>query len=65
MIYDRFIALGFAPEGDKEHRGDGLTPEGVLRIDRDWTAGGIAVAHDVMNVLWPVVGVGTLVEVRP
>ncbi len=28
------IALGFAPEGDKERQGDGRTPEGVFRIDR-------------------------------
>lgn len=28
------IALGFAPEGDKEREGDGRTPEGLYRIDR-------------------------------
>ena len=28
------IALGFAPEGDKERQGDGKTPEGVFRVDR-------------------------------
>lgn len=28
------IALGFAPEGDKEHEGDGKTPEGLFTIDR-------------------------------
>lgn len=28
------IALGFAPEGDKEREGDGRTPEGTFRIDR-------------------------------
>jgi murein L,D-transpeptidase YafK len=28
------IALGFAPEGDKERQGDGRTPEGTFRIDR-------------------------------
>lgn len=28
------IGLGFAPEGDKLHRGDGRTPEGRYRIDR-------------------------------
>lgn len=28
------VALGFAPEGDKERQGDGRTPEGVYRIDR-------------------------------
>jgi murein L,D-transpeptidase YafK len=27
------IALGFAPEGDKERQGDGKTPEGRYRID--------------------------------
>lgn len=28
------IALGFSPEGHKEHEGDGRTPEGTYRIDR-------------------------------
>lgn len=28
------IALGFAPEGDKQRQGDGRTPEGIFRIDR-------------------------------
>ena len=28
------IALGFAPQGDKDRQGDGRTPEGVFRIDR-------------------------------
>jgi murein L,D-transpeptidase YafK len=28
------IALGFAPEGDKERQGDGRTPEGIFRVDR-------------------------------
>lgn len=28
------IALGFAPEGDKERQGDGRTPEGRFAIDR-------------------------------
>lgn len=28
------IALGFAPQGDKQRQGDGRTPEGRFRIDR-------------------------------
>lgn len=28
------IALGFAPDGDKEREGDGRTPEGRYRVDR-------------------------------
>lgn len=28
------IALGFAPDGDKNRQGDGRTPEGIFRIDR-------------------------------
>lgn len=28
------VALGFAPDGDKERQGDGKTPEGLFRIDR-------------------------------
>ena len=28
------VALGFAPEGDKDRQGDGRTPEGLFTIDR-------------------------------
>ena len=28
------IALGFAPEGDKQVEGDGKTPVGVFKVDR-------------------------------
>ncbi len=28
------IALGFAPDGDKQQQGDGKTPEGVFRVTR-------------------------------
>ena len=28
------IALGFAPDGDKDRQGDGKTPEGEFRVDR-------------------------------
>ncbi len=28
------VALGFAPQGDKDREGDGKTPEGTFRIDR-------------------------------
>jgi murein L,D-transpeptidase YafK len=28
------VALGFAPEGNKDRQGDGRTPEGEFRIDR-------------------------------
>ena len=28
------IALGFAPDGDKQIEGDGKTPEGIFKIDR-------------------------------
>ena len=28
------VALGFAPEGDKDRQGDGRTPEGLFIIDR-------------------------------
>ncbi len=111
------VALGFAPEGDKERQGDGRTPEGIFRIDRkngqsrfhlslgldyphrddivraaaggyspggdifihgqprgvfgrqciarDWTEGCIAVSNAVMNELWRVTRIGTVVEVRP
>lgn len=32
LQYD--IALGFAPDGDKSHEGDGKTPEGLFKINR-------------------------------
>jgi murein L,D-transpeptidase YafK len=32
QAYD--VALGFAPQGHKQFRGDGRTPEGTYRIDR-------------------------------
>ena len=28
------VALGFAPDGNKERQGDGRTPEGIFKIDR-------------------------------
>lgn len=34
VVREYHIALGFAPQGDKERQGDGRTPEGVFRIDR-------------------------------
>ncbi|MEM7189345.1 MAG: L,D-transpeptidase family protein [Pseudomonadota bacterium] len=34
VMQDFRIALGFAPEGDKNREGDGKTPEGTYRIDR-------------------------------
>lgn len=34
VLKDYAIDLGFAPEGDKQHEGDGRTPEGRYLIDR-------------------------------
>ncbi|WP_425085623.1 L,D-transpeptidase family protein [Ruegeria profundi] len=34
IVLQSEIALGFAPEGDKEQEGDGKTPVGVFTIDR-------------------------------
>lgn len=34
VLKDYRISLGFAPEGHKEVKGDGRTPEGVYRVDR-------------------------------
>ncbi len=34
VVLEFDIALGFAPEGDKQQEGDGKTPEGLFKIDR-------------------------------
>jgi murein L,D-transpeptidase YafK len=34
VLKSYFIDLGFAPEGPKQVRGDGKTPEGIYRINR-------------------------------
>ena len=111
------VALGFAPDGDKQIEGDGKTPEGIFKIDRrndksafhlslginyplpedverasqtgmspggdifihgqpngwqsagkierDWTAGCIALSDEEIRELWAVTPMGTEVEIRP
>ncbi|MCG7522115.1 murein L,D-transpeptidase family protein [Ruegeria sp. Ofav3-42] len=34
VVMQADVALGFAPEGDKQQEGDGKTPIGIFRIDR-------------------------------
>lgn len=34
VVLQADIALGFAPDGDKQQEGDGKTPVGIFRIDR-------------------------------
>lgn len=60
----RARAGGYDPGGDIFIHGQ---PEGVAAnryIDRDWTAGCIAVPDSVMDELWRVTEIGTVVEIR-
>jgi murein L,D-transpeptidase YafK len=61
----RAAAAGVAPGGDIFIHGQpgGLGPR--ERLTTDWTAGCIAVSNAVMDELWPAVGLGTEIEVRP
>lgn len=61
----RASAGGYSPGGDIFIHGQPRGVSGRQWIDRDWTAGCIAVPNAVMDELWRVTGVGTLVEIRP
>lgn len=61
----RASAGGYSPGGDIFIHGQ---PNNMGRdrfISFDWTAGCIAVSNDIMDELWPVVEIGTVVDVRP
>ncbi len=61
----RAAAGGYSPGGDIFIHGQPRGVFGRQRIDRDWTAGCIAVSNAVIEELWRVTEVGTVVEVRP
>jgi murein L,D-transpeptidase YafK len=61
----RAAAGGYSPGGDIFIHGQPRGVYGRQRIDRDWTAGCIAVTNAVIEELWRVTEVGTVVEVRP
>jgi murein L,D-transpeptidase YafK len=61
----RAAAGGFSPGGDIFIHGQPRGVEGRQRLNYDWTAGCIAVSNAIMDELWRVVAVGTVVEIRP
>ena len=61
----RAAAGGYSPGGDIFIHGQPRGVSGRQWINRDWTAGCIAVLNTVMDELWRVTEVGTVVEIRP
>lgn len=61
----RAAAGGYSPGGDIFIHGQPRGVYGRQWINRDWTAGCIAVSNAVMEKLWRVVGLGAEVEIRP
>jgi murein L,D-transpeptidase YafK len=61
----RAAAGGYSPGGDIFIHGQPGGVEGMRWIDRDWTAGCIAVPNSVMDELWRITPIGTIVEIRP
>ena len=62
---DRAKSGGYDPGGDiMIHGQPNALPDG-LQIKGDWTAGCIAISNAQMREIWPVIPVGTVVEVRP
>ncbi|MCX7644229.1 MAG: L,D-transpeptidase [Rhodobacteraceae bacterium] len=62
---ERAAAGGYSPGGDIFIHGQPPGVEGMRWIDRDWTAGCIAVPNAVMEELWRIAPLGTVVEIRP
>ncbi|CUH86886.1 L,D-transpeptidase catalytic domain [Phaeobacter sp. CECT 5382] len=58
-------AAGVSPGGDIFIHGQPNTLGGVLILPGDWTAGCIAISDAEMDVLWELVELGTVVEIRP
>lgn len=61
----RAAAAGYGAGGDIFIHGQPRGVYGRQRIDYDWTRGCIAVSNAIMDELWRVTEVGTVVEVRP
>jgi murein L,D-transpeptidase YafK len=59
--------LGVDPGGDIEIHGqmNSLAWLGTLSRHFDWTAGCIALTDDEIDAIWPIVPVGTPVEIKP
>jgi murein L,D-transpeptidase YafK len=59
--------LGVEPGGDIEIHGQvhSLAWLGPLSRHFDWTAGCIALTNDEIDAIWPIVPVGTPVEIKP
>ncbi len=59
--------LGVSPGGDIEIHGLGAKYGwvGAAHLQMDWTDGCIAVTNQEIDEIWPLVAVGTLVEIKP
>jgi murein L,D-transpeptidase YafK len=64
---DRARKLGVSPGGDVEIHGLGAKWGwvGAAHRQTDWTDGCIAVTNEEIDEIWPLVEVGTPVEIRP
>jgi murein L,D-transpeptidase YafK len=63
---ERARKLGVKPGGDIEIHGLGKYGwVGSLQRQVDWTDGCIAVTNEEIDEIWPLVPVGTLLEIRP
>lgn len=64
---ERAKKLGVNPGGDVEIHGlpSVFAWVGSLHRLKDWTAGCVAVTNSEMDEIWPLVPVGTKVEIRP
>jgi len=64
---DRARKLGVSPGGAVEIHGleDKFAWLGALHRQTDWTDGCVAVTNEEIDEIWPMVSVGTPVEIRP
>jgi len=64
---ERAKKMGVQPGGDIEIHGLGAKFGwvGALHRERDWTDGCIAVTNEEIDEIWPLVPVGTVVEIKP
>ena len=63
----RAQSIGKSPGGDIEIHGymDGFAWLGPLARHVDWTAGCIALTNEELDEIWPLVPVGTAVDIEP
>jgi murein L,D-transpeptidase YafK len=64
---ERARKMGVHPGGDIEIHGLGAKFGwvGALHRERDWTDGCIAVTNEEIDEIWPLVPVGTVIEIKP